>query len=235
MGELAASLAHELNQPLTAILANAQAAQRFLASNPDDMDEVREILKDIVQEDSRASEVIRRIRALVRKEKLELVPLDLANIIRDVVLLVHSDVVMRNIHVSLEFDPAIPPVRCDKIELQQVVLNILLNAFDAMKDCPAHEREVLVRVERDGAPRVKVAVRDRGTGLSADKLDKIFQPFYTTKREGLGMGLSISRSIIDAHGGCLWAENNPDGGATFYFTVPVDGSVGGRGLSDEGD
>jgi two-component system sensor kinase FixL len=130
---------------------------------------------------------------------------------------------MRNIHVSLEFDPAIPPVRCDKIELQQVVLNVLLNAFDAMKDCPAGEREVRVRLERDGAHMVKVAVRDRGTGLGTDKLDKIFQPFYTTKRDGLGMGLSISRSIIDVHGGRLWAENNPKQGATFYFTVPVAG------------
>jgi PAS domain S-box-containing protein len=228
MGELAASLAHELNQPLTAILANAQAAQRFLASNPADVDEVREVLKDIVQEDNRASEVIRRMRALVRKEELEFVPLDLANVIRDVVLLVHSDVVMRNIHVSLEFDPVIPSVRCDKIALQQVVLNILLNAFDAMKDCPAHEREVLVRVERDGARMVKVAVSDHGTGLSADKLDKVFQPFYTTKRDGLGMGLSISRSIIDAHGGRLWAENKPKQGATFYFTMPVEGA-GERG------
>jgi two-component system sensor kinase FixL len=109
----------------------------------------------------------------------------------------------------------------DKIELQQVALNLLLNAFHSMQDCPADERQVKVGAEWDGAPMVKVAVRDGGTGLSSDKLDKIFEPFYTTKSDGLGMGLAISRSIIEAHGGRLWAENNPNRGATFYFTVPL--------------
>jgi two-component system sensor kinase FixL len=112
-------------------------------------------------------------------------------------------------------------VQGDRVQLQQVVLNLLLNAFDAMKDCAVNERRVVLQAERDGACMTKVAVRDRGPGLRRDKLDKIFQPFYTTKRDGLGMGLSISRSIIEAHGGHLWAENNPDRGATFYFTLPV--------------
>jgi two-component system sensor kinase FixL len=117
-------------------------------------------------------------------------------------------------------------VRGDRVQLQQVVLNLVLNAFDAMKDCPAHEREVVVRGELDGACAVRVAVHDHGIGLDREKqkADKIFQPFYTTKRDGLGMGLSISRSIIEAHGGNLWAENNPDRGATFFFTVPVEGA-----------
>ena len=222
LGELAASLAHELNQPLTAIYSNAQAAQRFMAANPADLDEVREILKDIVQDNSRAGEVISRMRALVKKQEIAFVTLDLSSVIRDVVLLVHSDAILHNIRISLELDPSLPPVRGDKVELQQVVLNLLLNAFEAMKDCPANQREINVRAAMEGADVVRVVVCDRGTGVSSENLDRIFQPFYTTKRDGLGMGLSISRSIIEAHGGRLLAENNPDQGATFYFTVPVE-------------
>jgi two-component system sensor kinase FixL len=222
MGELAASLAHELNQPLTAILSNAQAAQRFMVADPADLEEVRAILKDIVHDDTRAGEVIRRMRALVRKEHLEVVPLDLPSVINDVVHLLHSDAVLHNVRVELEVNHELPPVKGDKVQLQQVVLNLLLNAFDAMKDCPANERQVLVRAELDGAGMTKITMRDRGTGLTVDKLDRIFQPFYTTKRDGLGMGLSISRSIIEAHGGRLWAENNLDRGATFYFTLPLE-------------
>jgi PAS domain S-box-containing protein len=233
MGELAASLAHELNQPLTAILSNAQAAQRFLAAKPADWAEVREILKDIVQDNNRAGEVIRRMRAMVKKEKLEFAPVDLASVISDVVLLVHSDAVLHNVRVSLEPNPDLPPARGDRVQLQQVILNLLLNAFDAVRDCPADERRVVVQTERDAAGIVKVAVRDCGTGLGGDNLAKIFQPFYTTKRDGLGMGLSISRSIIEAHGGRLWAENNADCGATFYFTVPVGERDEGRHSSPD--
>jgi len=228
MGELAASLAHELNQPLTAILSNAQAALRFMSgNNPAVMEEVREILQDIVDDNNRAGEVIRRMRALVKKGELEFVPLDLASLIRDVVFLVHSDAILQNINISFELADNLPPVRGDKVQLQQVVLNLILNAFDAMKDCPAGERQVTLRLEATGTALNQAAVIDRGTGMSGDKLDKIFQPFFTTKGEGLGMGLSICRSIIEAHGGHLWAENNPDRGATFYFTVAVATPDGG--------
>ncbi len=231
MGELAASLAHELNQPLTAILSNAQAAQRFLAAKPADWAEVREILKDIVQDNNRAGEIIRRMRAMVKKEKLEFATVDLASVISDVVLLVYSDAVLHNVRVSLEPNPDLPPARGDRVQLQQVILNLLLNAFDAVKDSPVNERRVVVQTEQDAAGMLKVGVCDRGTGLGGDNLARIFQPFYTTKRDGLGMGLPISRSIIEAHGGRLWAENNPDCGATFYFTLPVGE---GRGSNDEG-
>jgi PAS domain S-box-containing protein len=224
MGELAASLAHELNQPLTAILSNAQAALRFMSSKPADLEEVREILQDIVKDNSRAGEVIRRMRALVKKEELDFASVDLASLIRDVVVLVHSDAILLNIKLALDLDDNLQPVQGDKVQLQQVVLNLLLNAFDAMKDCPASERDVKLRLEGSGAGLIQAAVSDRGTGLTVDKLDKIFQPFYTTKGDGLGMGLSICRSIIEAHGGHLWAENNADRGATFYFTVRVDGA-----------
>jgi PAS domain S-box-containing protein len=221
MGELAASLAHELNQPLTAILSNAQAAQRFLNADTTDLKEVGEILEDIVQDNGRASEVIHKLRALVKKEDSEFSTLDLAGVLSDVVMFVRSDAVLHNVSVSLDLTRELQPVRGDKVQLQQVVLNLLLNAFDAMKDCPANERTVVLRADIDGTDMVRAAVRDRGIGLGRDKLDKIFQPFYTTKRDGLGMGLSISRSIIEAHGGRLWAENNLDRGATFYFTLPV--------------
>lgn len=223
MGELAASLAHELNQPLTAILSNAQAALRFLSSKPADLQEVREILQDIVEDNSRAGEVIRRMRALIKKEEPEFTSVDFASLIRDVVLLLHSDAILQNVRIALELDDDLPPVRGDKVQLQQVMLNLMLNAFEAMKDCGAAEREVKLRVARENTGVIRVAVSDRGTGLSRDRLDKIFQPFYTTKREGLGMGLSICRSIIQAHGGHLWAENNFDHGVTFYFTMPIAG------------
>ncbi|TMA87686.1 MAG: GHKL domain-containing protein [Deltaproteobacteria bacterium] len=223
MGELAASLAHELNQPLTAILSNAQAAQRFLSGKPSDIEEGREILHDIVEDNKRAGEVIRRMRALVKKGEFDFSSIDLSDIIQGIMSLVHSDAVLRNLRVRLDVDPDLPPTRGDKIQLQQVLLNLLLNAFEAMKDCPADKRDVSVRAELDGRDMLQISVSDHGTGLTSDQLDKIFQPFFTTKREGLGMGLSISRSIVEAHGGRLWAENNADHGATFYFTLPVTG------------
>jgi len=219
MGELTASLAHELNQPLAAILSNAQAAQRLLSVTPSDLEEIREILKDIVYDDNRAGQVIQRLRALVRKEPPALAALDLATTLREVVLLLHSDAILRSSQVVLTVAPGLPAVWGDRVALQQVALNLLLNAFEAMRDRPAEERHVSVCAQVDAAGMVKVAVHDRGVGLG-DKVDLVFQQFYTTKPDGLGMGLSISRSIVEAHGGRLWAENNPEGGATFYFTVP---------------
>jgi PAS domain S-box-containing protein len=220
MGELAASLAHELNQPLTAILSNAQAAQRLLDTTPADLTEIREILKDIVHDDNRAGQVIQRLRALVKKQPPELAATDLGAMMGDVVLLLHSDAILRSSHVELAVAPGLPPVWGDRVALQQVALNLLLNAFDAMSDRPADERHVVVRIERDDPRWVRVSVRDEGVGLGKG-IERLFEPFYTTKRDGLGMGLSISRSIIEAHGGLLGAENNPDRGATFFFTVPV--------------
>ena len=221
IGELAASLAHELNQPLTAILSNAQAAQRFLAADSENVGEVRAILQDIVEDDRRAGEVIRRVRELVRKGDLELAVLDLETIVRDVVTLIHSDAILHKVNILLQMDPGAPKVYGDKVQLQQVILNLLLNAFQAMKNCPVTERQVTVRTELD-THRAIVAVRDHGEGLKDGQFEKIFQPFYTTKNNGLGLGLAISRSIVEAHGGRLWAQNNPDRGATICFTVPLD-------------
>jgi two-component system sensor kinase FixL len=220
MGELAASLAHELNQPLTAIMSNAQAAQRFLMNKAFNLDEVREILNDIVEDDNRASEIIRKMRALVRKEELTLARLDLTTIVRDVVSLVHSDAILRHVELDYHADEEIPAVLGDRIQLQQVMLNLFLNAFDAMKESAIDDRKLTVRVESGAMGMVDVTVCDRGAGLTSEALDTIFQPFFTTKRDGLGMGLSISRAIVERHGGRLWAENNEDRGATFYVWLP---------------
>jgi two-component system sensor kinase FixL len=210
-----------LNQPLTAILSNAQAAQRFLATEPVNLVEVREILHDLVEDNHRASEVIRKIRALVKKGELEAAPLSIASVIRDVTLLVHSDAIVRGIRVRVAVTSDLPSVHGDKVQLQQVVLNLLLNAFDALESCPALNREVAIEVTPEGGDSIRVAVRDGGTGLAGHTLSKLFLPFFTSKRDGLGLGLSISRSIVEMHGGRIWAQNNEDRGATFYFTLPT--------------
>ncbi|MFM0339216.1 PAS domain-containing sensor histidine kinase [Paraburkholderia fungorum] len=225
MGQLASSLAHELNQPLTAILSNVQAAQRFMTADPIDLAELRDILNDIVQDDYRASEVIRRIRAVVKKGDIEVTPLDLASVMRDVVALVRSDAIVRGTRVTLDIDDTLPLVCGDRVQLQQVMLNLLLNAFDAMNEVPPADRVVFVTLKPADSGMVVVAVCDRGHGLTADKLDKIFKPFFTSKPQGLGLGLSISRSIIDMHRGRLWAENNNDRGATFYVALPAGNAV----------
>jgi two-component system, LuxR family, sensor kinase FixL len=226
MGELAGSLAHELNQPLTAILSNVQAAQRFMAADPVDVAEVRDILNDIVQDDYRASEVLRRIRATVKKVDTESAPLDLATVIRDAVLLLHTDAIVRETRVMLEICDDVPAVCADKVQLQQVTLNLLLNAFDAMSQVVPKDRVVWVELTLQSNNMARIAVRDCGHGLTVGKLDAIFKPFYTSKPHGLGLGLSISRSIVELHGGRIWAENNLDRGATFYVTLPIGSDTG---------
>lgn len=221
MGELSASMAHELNQPLTAILSNAQAAQRFLASDKADLEEFREILKDIVYDTTRARDVIRHLRALVKRSEPDFTQLDVAATVREVVGFLHGDIVARNVRVGLELVPDLPSVLGDHIQLQQIMINLLLNAFDALATNPVDERLVTVAVGLESANLIRVTVRDGGIGIPPDKFDSIFEPFFTTKREGLGMGLSVTRSIVEAHGGRIWAENNPDRGASFYFTLPV--------------
>jgi signal transduction histidine kinase len=220
MGELAGALAHEINQPLSAIMSNAQAARRYLAAATPDLEEVKEILNDIVKDDARAADVIHHLRALLKKTKTALEPLDLNFIFREVWGLLRSDAVIRNVKVSSELDPMLPLVQGDRIQLQQVVLNLILNAFEAMNEHPNGDRQVLIRTGLKDA-RVLAAVTDNGNGIPIGDAENIFKPFYTTKPQGLGMGLSICRSIINRHHGRLWAENNPDRGATFYFSLPV--------------
>jgi two-component system sensor kinase FixL len=221
LGELTASLAHELNQPLTAILSNAQVAERLLAAAAPNLEEVREILRDIVMDDRRATEVIRRLRALVKKGDLEFVPLDLNELVREVARLMQSDAISRGIPLSLELAADVPTVRGDRVQLQQVVLNLVLNGLDAMHESGAGQRTLIIRTARDGADAVAVSVQDAGTGIDEKNVDQLFHPLFTTKTEGLGMGLAIARTIVDAHGGRLSAANNVTAGATFQFSVPV--------------
>jgi signal transduction histidine kinase len=221
MGELATSLAHELNQPLNAILQNAEAAQMMLrsASGPGSVDEVLDILDDIQKDDTRAGEVIRGMRALLQKHELEMKPLDVNAFARDTVALVLPDATSRGIQVDLELKDGLTLVHGDRIHLQQVLLNLLLNGLEAVTNMPPDRRHVCVRTsERNGS--VELAVTDRGAGIAAHSLSQIFEAFYTTKGKGMGMGLSIARSIMTAHDGRLSAENNPEGGATVWFSLP---------------
>jgi two-component system sensor kinase FixL len=220
IGEMAATLAHELNQPLAAILSNAQAATRFLNTASPDLEEVRDILRDIAVDDTRAGEIIRRVRSLVKKDAADLKPLRINEVVDEVVGLLHSDALIRGVVVTLELGPDLPWIQADRIQLQQVLLNLLLNAFDAMGDVPPGERSVIV-CSRQVDSWVNVTISDRGTGIPTEHADELFEPFRSTKSNGLGLGLSISRSIVANHGGRLWAENNRGRGATFGFTLPA--------------
>jgi signal transduction histidine kinase len=221
MGELAASLAHELSQPLTGILANAQAAQRLLAAAPPNLDEVRAGLADIVADDRRAGDIIRRLRELLKKGETRRVLLDLNALVEDVVKLVGTDALLRGVAITLDADPALPPLRADRVQLQQVVLNLLMNAMEAMVETAEPSRAVIVRTQCLDGQMVHVSVKDWGPGIAEEAAVRIFEPFYTTKSDGMGMGLSIARSIVEAHGGRIWATSNPTGGATVHFTVPA--------------
>ena len=221
LGELSASLAHELKQPLTAILSNAQAAQRFLDNDATDVSEVREILKDIVASDRRASEIISHMRAMFQKGDPQMEPRDLNADIEQVIELIHSDLVARGCTVETKFARDLPLIRGDHIQLQQVVLNLVINGCDAMRAVPSDDRRVFIETAHDGAGLVRVSVADRGTGILPEMLEEIFEPFYSTKETGLGMGLAICQAVIKAHGGRLRATNNPERGATFHFTLLI--------------
>ncbi len=219
MGQLASSLAHELNQPLAIILTNAQAAQRLLAQNPPDLNEVRDILSDIVEEDRRAGDVIKRLRALLKHGEPTRSPLALNEAIEEVLQLLRSDLLGRGISVARELPADLPLVLADRIPIEQVILNLILNACEAMAANAPGDRRLTVYNCRDGEA-VYFGVRDTGCGLPADP-ETVFNAFYTTKPNGLGMGLAICRTIVAAHGGRLWAQRNPERGATFCFSLPI--------------
>lgn len=221
IGELTTSLAHELNQPLSAILSNAQAAQRVLKTDPMNLGEVTEILKDIVDDDKRAGAVIHRLHGLLRKGDVEFTDLDVNELVGEVARLVGGDVARRHVSLRLELAPRLPRVRGDRVQLQQVVLNLVLNGLDAMQESAFGGRALVLRTGQEGPAAVRIAVRDFGVGIDETDRDHIFEAFYTTKSAGLGMGLAIAHSIVEVHGGRLEAENNPDGGATISFTIPI--------------
>jgi len=222
LGELSSSLAHELTHPLTAILSNAQAAQRFLARDAADLDEVREILNDIVTEDQRAGEVIHRLRLLLKKGEPQkhCDDVDLNEVLRDVLKLMRNDLIIQNVTVDTDLAQNLPSVTADRVQLQQVLLNLVLNACEAMADCDSSERQLLIASKSENGA-VEVSVTDRGGGIREKKLEQVFERFFTTKKEGMGLGLSICRTIINAHRGEIWATNNVHCGATFHFRLPI--------------
>jgi PAS domain S-box-containing protein len=223
LGELSGSLAHELNQPLTAILSNAQAAQRFLAQSPPRLDRLTEILSDIVKSDHRAGAVIQRIRSLLRKESAQRNPLDINYVVEETLRLMRSDLLNRHVAVRADLGEGLPTVSGDRNQLQQVLLNFMMNGCDAMDGLNVEGR-LLVRTRTTADGNVEFSVADHGTGIPSADLERIFEPFVTTKSHGMGLGLTICRSIVDAHGGRLWATNNSDGGATLHCELPAQRS-----------
>jgi PAS domain S-box-containing protein len=219
LGEMAASIAHEVNQPLSGVVINANACLRFLTGATPNLDEVRDGLQAIARDGRRASDVIARIRALARRTPGEKAPLDINEVIREVVVLAEGEARRTHAGVRIELAGDLPRVAGDAVQLQQVVLNLLLNGLDAMHAEAAGPRELVISTQREAGTRVRVAVRDSGSGIDPQSAARIFDPFYTTKRNGIGMGLSISRSIVEQHGGRIWAVPNDGPGTTFQFTV----------------
>jgi two-component system sensor kinase FixL len=229
LGELSGSIAHELSLPLSAILSNAQAAQRVLAHGGADLAEVREILNDIVSEDKRASEVIQRLRQWLKKGEVQQHSLRINEVVEDVLKLIHDDLINQHVTIDVELGRNLPLVTGDPVQLQQVLLNLVVNACDAMTNCDAPERRLLIRTGTEtrngnGNCAVLVSVADRGGSIPEEKMEQIFEPFFTTKAKGMGLGLSVCHTIIAAHRGKLWATNNADCGATFHFSLPIGGS-----------
>jgi PAS domain S-box-containing protein len=225
MGELTASLAHELNHPQSAILSNAQAGELFLEADPPALDEVKKILSDIVRDNRRAVEIIQRLRGFLRKRDMEFERVDINDVVTEIIPLVESDAGARGVALKLDLERALPGARADRVHLQQVLLNLMLNGMDAMNGNSDGRRELCVQTRifqgNGNGEAIEVAVKDSGCGIPREKLANIFQPFFTTKPHGMGMGLSISRTIVEAHGGRITAENNADAGATIRFTLPA--------------
>lgn len=220
MGQLSAAIAHQLNQPLASILGNAETARKMLGRGDLDIAELREILDDIVTEDNRAAEVIRRLGALYRRGEMPMAPLEINDLVRETLDLVRAELTMRQVVPITELAASLPPVDGGRVQLQQVLLNLVLNAADAMGDVAAGERVLVVRTAADGG-NVRVCVADHGSGIAANDMNNLFDAFWTTKAGGVGVGLAICYSIVTAHRGTLTATNNPDRGATFCFTLPI--------------
>ncbi|MBF0385215.1 MAG: PAS domain S-box protein [Candidatus Omnitrophica bacterium] len=221
LNEFASSLAHEINQPLTAILSNAQAAQRILSQTDPSLMEFKEIVADIVLATNRAAEVIHRLRKLIKKGEVEFIKLDINMLVNDTVLLLSSNALIKNKFLKTELTPGLPAIIGDRIQLQQVLLNLIMNGLDAMVDAGPEAKDLVIRTSLKDPKTVVVAVEDSGHGFPKSSLGKPFDHFFTTKTQGMGLGLPISFSIVQAHGGQLIVKNKPAGGATVYFSLPV--------------
>jgi PAS domain S-box-containing protein len=225
LGELTVSIAHEVNQPLAAVVANAEASLRWLRRGIPDLDAACRSVEWIIEDGNRASEVIQRVRALVNKTSLEKAPLDLNDVLRETIPLVQRELISHEILLPVELAPALPTILGDRIQLQQVIINLVMNGIEAMQSVTDRPRELAIRSRQDEKQQVLVSVTDCGVGISGENVDRLFNAFFTTKSSGMGMGLSICRSIIEAHGGRLWATANIPHGATFQFALPVNAEI----------
>ena len=223
LGQLASSIAHELSQPLGAILRNAEAAELLLKMRPPDLEELRAIITDIHNDDQRASQVIDRLRSLLKRRSLEMQPLEINGVIAEVLSLLQHDATARRVKLGYYATPELPQVQGDRIHLQQVLLNLMLNAMDAVAGVQANKRNIEVTTQRSGAQEIEIRVCDNGPGIPVDLMGRLFEPFVTTKSSGMGMGLTVSKAIVEAHRGKIRAQNRPEGGACFSFTLPAGG------------
>jgi len=227
MGELAASIAHEVNQPLAAIVTNANACERWVAADPPNGAEAKACLRRIVRDGERASEIVKRIRSFVKKGSPRTVaPEDVNDLVNEVFVLVRDVSIRHQVEIHSDLSRGLPTVNADRVQLQQVVLNLVMNAIDAMRSVSGGRRRLTVRTHTEEPGQVVVSISDTGVGIGDDGVHQLFEPFYTTKASGMGMGLSVSRSIVESHGGRLWASDHRGPGATFTFSLPAaDGST----------
>jgi PAS domain S-box-containing protein len=222
LGELTASIAHEVNQPLAGVVANAEACLRWLDRGPPDLDAARRSVEWIIDDGNRAGDVIRRVRALANKTSHEKMPLDVNDVVKETIPLVQRELISHQVLLKMKLTPALPMILGDRVQLQQVIINLVMNGIEAMQPVTDRPRELEVRSRQDETKEVLVSVTDCGVGISAENAARLFDAFFTTKPSGMGMGLSICRSIVEAHGGRLWVTANVPHGATFQFTLPVN-------------
>ena len=225
LGELTASIAHEVNQPLAGVVANAHACLNWLDRETPNLETARRSLKWVIEDGHRASEVIRRVRTLANKAGFEKVPLDINEVVREVIVLVQRELASHQVSLQIDLAPTELTIMGDRVQLQQVVINLVINGIEAMQSVTDRPRELVIRSRLDDTQQVLVSVTDCGIGISAENADRLFNAFFTTKSSGMGMGLSICRSIMEAHGGRLWATANIPHGATFQFTLPVNADI----------
>ena len=228
MGELTASIAHEINQPITAVVTNGHACLQWLSTTPPNLEKVQQSAESIIQDGTRAGAVITRIRALFRKEEPIKDWVDVNQVVQELVEFLRHEASSRGISIRTDLSSAIPKIEADRVQLQQVILNLVINAMDALSEASTPGKEIVIRSRRQGTNELLIVVEDCGAGIRSESFDKIFDPFFTTKPHGIGMGLSISRSIVESHQGRLWASPNPSGGAILQFTLPIQ-----RHTSDE--